>query len=419
MTIISFIKQKLKSEEYRVLFENFFSLSALQIVSYILPLITIPYLVRILGAEKYGLVAFATAFIMYFQILTDYGFSLSATREISIHRDDKKKVSDIFSSVMIIKSLLMIISFILLCIIVFSFNKFANEWEIYFLAFGLVIGNILFPVWFFQGIEKMKYITIFNILANVIFTISIFVFIRETSDYLFVPFINSLGIIISGVFSLVIIFKKFKIKFTLPSKNMIINTFKDSTQFFLSRASVSIYTTSNAFFLGLFTNNISVGYYAAAEKLYFAAQGMYAPILQVIYPYMAKTKNKIFFKKLFKITTSLNVIFCVLFIIFSGIIVNILFGSNFEESVNVLRIFGIVLIVVIPSMLLGYPFLATFGYQKYANGSVIIGSVLHLALLLIISPFMNIYIVAGLVLITETIVFLIRLYGVKKHKLWW
>lgn len=419
MKLISLLKEKLKSDEYRVLVENFFSLSVLQIMGYILPLITLPYLVRVLGVEKYGLVNFAIAFVMYFQILTDYGFSLSATREISVHRDDKTKISEIFSSVLIIKSLLMILSLIILAIIVFSFNRFSGDWKIYFLAFGLVVGNIIFPTWFFQGMERMKYITLLNVLANVIFTIAIFVFIKQASDYLYVPLINSLGLIISGLISLWIIFKKFKINFTIPSKNGLITHFKDSTNFFLSRASVSIYTSSNAFFLGLFTNNTSVGYYAAAEKLYTAAQGLYSPLVQVVYPYMSKSQNKPFYRKIFKLTTGFNTIFSILLFILSGSIISILYGYNFQASVPVMMIFSIALLVVVPSQLLGYPFLAAIGFQKYANGSVVIGSIVHLLLLLLISSFMNIYLVAGLVVLTESIVLLIRLYGVRKHKLWW
>lgn len=419
MDLLSLIKRKLKSEEYRVLAENFFSLSALQMVGYILPLLTIPYLVRVLGADKYGLVNFAIAFAMYFQILTDYGFSLSATREISIHRENKHKISEIFSSVMIIKSCLMIVSLIVLFLIVFSFGKFSVDWKIYLMAFGLVIGNILFPTWFFQGMERMKYITILNILANVIFTLAIFILIKNPSDYLYVPLINSLGLIISGIISLGIIFKTFKIKFTIPPKNMIVDTFKESTQFFLSRASVSIYTSSNAFFLGLFTNNTAVGYYSAAEKLYSAAQGLYSPLGQVIYPYMSKKENKTFYRKIFKLTTVSNIIFCILLFLCSGIIISILYGSNFQASIPVLMIFSIALLVVVPSQLLGYPFLAALGFQKYANGSVIIGSIFHLAMLLILSQFLSIYLVAGLVLVTESIVLIIRAHGVKKHNLWW
>ena len=419
MQIIKFIKNKFKSDEYKVLIENFFSLSALQIVGYILPLLTLPYLVRVLGAEKYGLVAFATSFIIYFQILTDYGFSLSAMKKISIHREDKNRVSEIFSSVMIIKSLLMTLSLLILSIVVFSFAEFSINWKIDLLAFGLVIGNILFPTWFFQGMERMKYITILNILANVIFTISIFVFIRNVNDYIYVPFINSLGLIISGIISLWIIKNIFKINFIIPSKNTLIINFKDSTQFFLSRASISIYTSSNAFFLGLFTNYTAVGYYSAAEKLFIAAQGLYSPLVQVIYPYMSKTRNKSFYKKIFKSTIFLNIIFSILLFALSGLIITILYGNNFQSSIPVLMIFAITLLVVAPSQLLGYPFLAALGFQKYANGSVIIGSIFHLAMLLLISSFINIYLVAGLVLITEIIVFIIRIYGIKKHKLLW
>jgi len=191
--------------------ENFLSLSILRALNYLLPLITLPYLVRVLGPEKFGLIAFAQAFIGYFIILTDYGFNLSATREISIHRDEKEKVSKIFNSVMAVKFLLGMLSFIILALILTFIPKFGNDWLVYIFAFGMVLGNILFPVWFFQGMEKMKYITILNIVAKGIFTVCIFIFIRKMADYIYVPLINSMGFLAAGGLSLGTVFKNFGI----------------------------------------------------------------------------------------------------------------------------------------------------------------------------------------------------------------
>jgi len=407
------------SDDKKRLFSNFFSLSVLQGANYLLPLITLPYLVRVLGPEKFGLIAFAQAFIQYFVILADYGFNLSATREISIHRESKQKVSEIFCSVMAIKLALAVLSFVTLCAVVFSFGKFRGDRQIYFLTFGTVVGQVLFPVWFFQGMERMKHIALLNISSKLLFTILIFIVIRKSSDYIYVPLINSCGFILAGVLGQIFALRNFGIRPHLPTINCLWSHLKNSTQFFLSRASVSIYTSSNAFFLGLFTNNAMVGYYSAAEKLYIAFQGIYQPLTNTIYPYMAKYGNIPLYKKIFNSSLLLNSISCILLFVFSKHLVMLLFGSNFQQSVIVLRIFSAALFVVVPSMLLGYPFLAALGFAEYANGSVIAGSLIHLAALATVSQlYINAWLVAALVVLTESVVLILRMYGVKKHNLW-
>jgi len=408
----------IRSEEYRVLAENFLSLSTLQVLIYIIPFITLPYLTRVLGVYNYGLVNFAIAFNTYFIIITDYGFNLSAVREISVNREDPRRVSEIFSSVMLIKGILATLSFCILLLVILNIPRFSVNWQVYIFAFGLVIGNVIFPTWFYQGMERMKYITVLNVLTNLIFLAAIFIFIRRPSDYLYVPLLQSMGTLTAGVISQWIIRTRFNVRFHLPPLRTVYETFRDSTQFFLSRVSVSIYTSSNSFFLGLFSGNTAVGYYSAAEKLYTAAQGLYSPLMQVTYPYMAKTRNRTFHRKVLRYSLILNTILCGGIILFAPTIIGILFGPQYMPSVNVLRLLAVALMVVIPSILLGYPFLAVLGQQRYANGSVIIGSIVHLIMLLAVSAFMNIYIVACLVIITETIVLAIRVYGIKKHNLW-
>ena len=147
------------NSDHKTLVSNFVYLSILQGLNLLLPLITFPYLVRVLGVEYFGLLSFALALTTYFQIITDYGFNSTATRDVSAVLNDKTKQLEIFNDVMSAKLFLLFFCFIVMILIVFSFEIFRTHWEIYFFSFGSVLGQAIFPVWFFQGIQKMKYIT--------------------------------------------------------------------------------------------------------------------------------------------------------------------------------------------------------------------------------------------------------------------
>lgn len=361
---------------------------------------------------------FAYSFIQYFVILTDYGFNLSATRSVSVNREDSAKISEIVCSVLIIKTIFLFVGFGVLCGVVFSIPQFKADWQLFLLTYGIVIGQAFFPVWFFQGMEKMKYITALNITARLIFTVFIFVLIRDRSDYLYYPILYSIGFITAGVISLYIIFRQFRVKPVLPSFKIIYGYFKESTQFFLSRASVSVYTASNTIVLGLFAGPTAVGYYASAEQLYKGMQGLFIPLITVLYPYISKEKNVVLFKKIMTWAVSIMLVIAVFVVIFSGPITGIIFGDGFEPTSDLLKLFAPLALIVIVSVLLGYPFLAALGYAKYANYSVIAGAIGHIIMLLITIPILSIYSVAIITIITETIVLSVRIYGVKKHSLW-
>lgn len=412
-------KRLTNSEDKKRLFGNFLSLSGLQIFTYILPLVTLPYLVRVIGVEKYGLVMFAQSFIMFFNILVDYGFNLSATREISVNRDDKNKITEIYSSVMTIKLLLLAVSFIVLCLLVFSIDKFAPDAEIYLLTFLMVVGQALFPIWYFQGMERMKYITIINIFSKVIFTVAIFGFVQKESDYWLVPVLNGLGVCVGSIYALWLIRTSFKQKLEFQSFNKITTHFKDSTQFFLSRVGASAYTSANVFILGLVTSNAMVGYYSIAEKLYGAIQGLYGPIAQSLYPYIAKERNVTLFKKIFIFIVCLNTLGMTFLFFADELIFKILFGNEVgQESVWVFNIFLITNLIVVPSILIGHPLLGALGFIKYANMSVIYASIFHLLCLtlLYLNGLVSIYSVSVLIVFTELTNFSYRVYGVKKNK---
>ena len=416
------ILKKIKDSFNSSLISNFFSLVILQGANYIFPLLTVPYLFRTLGVETFGLVNFATAFTQYFLIFTDFGFDLSATKYIAANRDNEHKRNSYFVNVLLSKFFLFFTGFIILLVIVFSFERFYVNKELYLLSYGSVLGTVLLPTWFFQGMEQMKYITKITILIRSISIIPIFFFVRSDSDYLLIPVFYNVGSIVAGLTALYYAYYKFGASLNLRKEfriNNIIQTLKDSFEFFISRISLSLYTISNSFVLGLVLGNTAVGYYTAAEKLFVSLQSLYSPLNQALYPYMIKNKNISVFKKIFIGIVVLNCIGIPLLIFEADLIMKIIYKSVDIDSSNVLKILLGACLITVPSVLLGYPLLGAFGFTRYTNLTVIISSLFHVLMLvlLVLSDNLTIYTVAGLVVFTELIVLLLRVIGVKKYML--
>jgi len=326
----------------KILLENFLSLSVLQGANYIIPLITFPYLVRVLGPERFGLVMFAQAFIQYFNIFTDYGFNLLATREISINRENKEKVSEIFSSVMMIKVALLILSFLIMTSIVFFFEKFRKNWLIYYLTFGIVIGHALFPVWLFQGMEKMRYITVIEVGIKFVFLILVFMFIHNANDYWKVPLLNAIGTIIGGIISLFIVFRNFNIKCYILDLKSYFRYLKASTSLFLSQFSISLFNQANTLIGGLIFSYTLLGYYNAAEKLFTALRNIFGIVFRVLYPYYSRNK-RIFSFSYFLIVILVSALISVFLFLSGNFLVHLLYGKEFDLTAVILRILSIAL----------------------------------------------------------------------------
>lgn len=390
------LKNIFKSKEYKRILENMISLTGLQFASYILPLITLPYLTLVLGPEKFGLTQYAISLITYFQFFTDYGFNLSATRELAICRDDNQKISQIFSSVMFIKLCLCILSFIILLLIVMFIPKFSEDSYVYILTFGMVIGYMLFPTWLFQGLEYMRYTSILNIIGKIVFTVLIFIFIHDTTDYMLVPLINSLGYILVGILGIYIALIKFNIKITIPSIRDIKYHLREGWYVFISTIAINMYTTTNTFLLGLLTNNTLVGYYSIAEKIILAVNGLLNPISQALYPFISrtvktddKTRSIEFIRKITKIMTLVGIVLSAGLFIFAKPIILLLFGQSYANSVIILQIISIVPLAVSLSTVFGVETMLTFNYKKAFTSIVMIGGIIDIVLGIILITLMK------------------------------
>jgi len=296
---------RVESENKKRLKNNFIYLFFLQGANYFLPLLTFPYLVKVLGVESFGVLALATALVAYFGVVTDYGFNLTATKEISLYREDKNRVEEIFSAVMSIKLVLLLLSFSVLYVLTLLFDSLYEYQEVYLLTFGNIVGQVLFPIWFFQGMEQMKYITYLNLISKSIFTLAIFIFVGQAEDLYLVPLFVAIGSSVAAILALGIIYYNFNISFKFQSKERLTYYLKEGWHIFLSRLYVSIYTKTNTILLGMFTNNLTVGYYAIAEKIVLAIGGLFDPVNQALYPYLVrryKENSEIFLQLIKKIS---------------------------------------------------------------------------------------------------------------------
>ena len=397
-------------QPYKNLLKNFTSLSVLQLTNYLFPIIVLPYVVRILGPDKYGLVQFAAAFNAYFLLLCDYSFGLTGTRLISQHRNDSQKLSEIFSSIIFIKIIFYIITFLLLVILIYSIERFHEEWLVYLFSSGMVLGSVLSPLWYFQGIEQMKYITMLQVASRTIATIFIFILIQTNSDYLILVIINSSSQLAIGLSGLIVCILKFKIQISFPGSDRIMKLLKEGWNIFLSSISINVYTTSNTFVLGLFASDTVVGYYAAADKIRIAFQGMQSTLSLSVFPFVSKLVKESysafinFNRKLLKISVGSGLIVSLILFIYADDLVNIILGKSFSHSTDLLRIISVLPILISFSNVFGIQTMLPLGYDKSFNKIIGFAALVHIILLLIFVPHYLADGVAYTVVITETIV---------------
>lgn len=376
----------------KVLVKNFTSLSLLQLANYIFPVITLPYLVRVLGPEKYGLINFAAAFSAYFVIITDYGFNLSATQEISVNRNDKEKVSEIFSSVLTIKIILFFLSSGIFFLIVNMFELFSNDAGLYSIMFIGVVGIVLFPLWVYQGVEKMKYILIINVAIRSVTIVSIFLLVKVENDYLLLAVIYTITQVMTGITGLFFAIRKFDLRYLFPSKVQLLEQLKKGWNLFLSSIWINLYTTSNVFILGLFAPNSVVGYYSAADKVRIAFQGILSSMSQSVFPYvnklLAESYQKFisFNRKLLKISVMIGIIISSSLFLFAEPIVRIVLGNEYSPSVIVLRIIAWLPLIIFLSNVFGIQTMLPLNYQKRFSQILFLAALINLMISFSIVP---------------------------------
>jgi PST family polysaccharide transporter len=393
----------------RRIIANFAALGIVQGSNFLIPLIVMPFVIARIGAEGLGEIAIAQVIITFFITISDYGFNLTATREVALNKENVPLISRLFFSVLFCKLLISALLFIVLLIAVLSIPFLRPYTALYMLSFTSVIGQVVLVNWLFQAIERMKFITYITLFARIIFLLLVVFFIKTRTDNIYFIFFTGVSNIVAGLLSMVVAFRLLKLQFVVPTAAALRLEFKNGWHIMLSNLSISTYMYINVLVLRLVTNDRMVGFYSIAEKIILAARQVLSVYFQVVYPQVCqlavKSKQELYFflkrNYLFFLVSMLLGGFFLLFL--AEPIIGFFLKVDQAIPAEYLRIMCFVPFIVclnIPA----YQVLLAFNKKEALMKVFIVGTILNIVLNLSLVPVWGAIGTSYVVLITEAFI---------------
>lgn len=377
------------------IFSNFMALGILQGTNFLLPVLVMPFVIKKIGAEGYGVVAVAQVVMLTFCTVTEYGFNLTATRALALQRDKVSENARLFFTVLAAKMVICIALFGVLILLITLVPFFKPHFQLYLFGFTYVIGQSLLVSWFFQGMEKMKYITIYTLIARLLFVALVFAFIRDRSDNRFFILYMGVGSLVAGLLSIIKAIRQFKLPVVRPMWSDIIHELKEGWTVMLSNISINTFLSINVFILRLFTNDLVAGYYSVAEKIFLATRQIPVMFSQVIYPPLCqlvqkgKASTRSFFRSVYVPFLLLVLLASALLFSFSSFIILFFLGHENGTAVLLLRLFCLGPVIVclhIPASQLLMAFNQKKNYLRVLTAGAIINVICNLLLVQLWGP---------------------------------
>ncbi len=367
---------------------NALALYGIQAAQYILPWFTYPYLTRVLHPANWGRILMAQAFIQLFVVTTEYGFNFTATQAVAIHRDDVFRLSKILTAVTVAKVLLMCASLAAMLAITLAVPSLRAELPLYSITFLAVLGNVLFPVWLFQGLEQMQFITYREIFARLIGLLPTFLLVHKESDVLWAAGVQSGSVVFAGLIGLFSLPRVTQARFVPVTRAEVLDTFKDGWHVFLSTAAITIYTRGNTFILGLMAGDVAVGYYGSALRLVESGKGLVSPLSTAIFPHVSRMAHEdppAAFAFLRRHTGRLMLPFVgISLILLAGapLLIRILNGPSYMPAVPLLMIMSPIPAIVAAGTVYATYYMLSLGYKRQWSNLIIQAGVANFAVLI-------------------------------------
>lgn len=336
---------------------NALSLYGVQFAKYLLPLVTIPYLTRVLGASGWGLVAFAQAYGAYLSLPVNYGFNFSATREVAQVKDDKDRRSDIFAAVTGAKCLIAAACIFVSFGVVRWVPVLRNEPLLLWMAVFAALAPCFIPIWYFSGLEQLKLVATLDIIARAVATAGIFVVVRHKGDAWKVLASYGAGSSVALTAGTYLAYKEIVPR--IPRLTQVWGVIRDGRSMFVASGAIGLYTSGNAFILGLFAPPAVVGFYAGAEKMVRAAIQLLQPPYQSLFPRVSNLvrRNPPRAFKLARLSAilleTLGIAGGIVIFVAAPWLVRSILGAGYDSAIPVLRLLAVLLPLVAASMAMG------------------------------------------------------------------
>lgn len=372
----------------RGLIFNILALGAVQVLGYLIPLLTIPYITRVLGADAWGKVAFAQAISAYLIIVANWGFHISATRKIAIIRNDAGAVSKMIAATwggQVFLTFLVSIAY-LGCILIFDRLRIDHQYHIYVISNVLI--NVAFPVWLYVGMEKIKEVAAIQLSSKLLTLPLIFLVVHEPGDGPFVVAISTLTGLVGALSTYRWLKRDEAISVCVPKWKDMVSALKEGAPMFFSALAMSFYSTLPQLLLGFFSTTTQVGLFALADRIRQVAQSAYAPIAQALFPRMSSLFERDRKAAVNLVVKSSRYVFfmstVVSLVLFFGadLIVEIISGRSFKDSAGILKVLAFVPMIVSVANILGVQVMLTNG--RIVEFSKVVGYVGAISLLVTI-----------------------------------
>jgi O-antigen/teichoic acid export membrane protein len=385
-------------------------------------LLTVPYVVRIIGPDKLGLLNFSQAYVTYFSLLINYGFDMAAVRSIAANRADKEATNRIFSQVMAGKALLWVLSTIIFAIVTMANPEFRGHLFLHVCTYLVCIGTVLSPFWLYQAMEDLGRVAIFNLAVKLILSLSVFLLIHKAEDYFFQNLAISVSQIIVSVAALYVAMRRFGIKFTWPTGPELRIRFKEDRTIFFSSVMITIYASSNVFILGLISLPYNVGIYSAGTRLESMADSFVGLALnQALFPVVAQAFGQGREQGLKMVRTTFFPLLFLMVLVAAGLwivapfFITLLYGAKFQEAVTILRIVCVLPLIIGLSSLFGLHTMLNLRMDRAFFMVTAIGSVIGLGLnLILVNRFAHIG--AAYALVFTELYITVAMYGYLRWK---